>query len=205
MRSITSKSKVVSHSALAALLTVGVFANAQAQAVHPNDFVEAIADRALKSLLNDSAARAGDTAAANRLIEQHVVPHVNMEKTTRLAVGQPWRQATAEQRAALVEGFKGTLIRTYSGALKDVKDNTSINMLQFRGDPNANDVVVRTTIGGVSNTPVGVDYRLEKAGDSWKVYDVNVEGIWLIQNYRNQFAGEINRSGIDGLINSLQR
>ena len=206
MRSITSKSKkVVSHSALAALLTVGVFANAQAQAVHPNDFVEAIADRALKSLLNDSAARAGDTAAANRLIEQHVVPHVNMEKTTRLAVGQPWRQATAEQRAALVEGFKGTLIRTYSGAIKDVKDNTSINMLQFRGDPNANDVVVRTTIGGVSNTPVGVDYRLEKAGDSWKVYDVNVEGIWLIQNYRNQFAGEINRSGIDGLINSLQR
>ena len=205
MRSITSKSKVVSHSALAALLTVGVFANAQAQAVHPNDFVEAIADRALKSLLNDSAARAGDIAAANRLIEQHVVPHVNMEKTTRLAVGQPWRQATAEQRAALVEGFKGTLIRTYSGALKDVKDNTSINMLQFRGDPNANDVVVRTTIGGVSNTPVGVDYRLEKAGDSWKVYDVNVEGIWLIQNYRNQFAGEINRSGIDGLINSLQR
>ncbi|CAM5198038.1 ABC transporter substrate-binding protein [Oligella ureolytica] len=72
-------------------------------------------------------------------------------------------------------------------------------------DSNANDVVVRTTIGGVSNTPVGVDYRLEKAGDSWNVYDVNVEGIWLIQYYRNQFAGEINRNGIDGLIKSLQR
>lgn len=202
MQSITSK--VVSRSALAALLAAGVFANAQA-AVHPNDYVEGVANKALESLLNDSAARSGDVAAANRLIEQHVVPHVNMEKTTRLAVGQPWRQATAEQRAALVEGFKGTLIRTYSGALKDVKDGTSINMLQFRGDPNANDVVVRTTIEGVSSTPVGVDYRLEKAGDSWKVYDVNVEGIWLIQNYRNQFAGEINRNGIDGLINSLQR
>ena len=203
MQSITSK--VVSRSALAALLATGIFANAQAQSVHPNDFVEGVANKALESLLNDSAARSGDISAANRLIDQHVVPHVNMEKTTRLAVGQPWRQATAEQRAALVEGFKATLIRTYSGALKGVKDGTSINMLQFRGDPNADDVVVRTTIEGVSNTPVGVDYRLEKAGDSWKVYDVNVEGIWLIQNYRNQFAGEINRNGIDGLINSLQR
>ena len=204
MKFVTNK--VVSRSALAALLATSVFAGVHAQAaVHPNDFVEEIADKALKSLLADTAARSGDINAANRLIEQHVVPHVNMEKTTRLAVGQPWRQATAEQRAALVEGFKGTLIRTYSGALKDVKDSTIINMLQFRGDPNADDVVVRTTISGVSNTPVGVDYRLEKSGDSWKVYDVNVEGIWLIQNYRNQFAGEINRNGIDGLINSLQR
>ncbi len=203
MKSITSK--IASRSALAALLSVGVFANVQAQAVQPNDFVETVANEALKSLLNDSAARSGDMMAANRLIEQHVVPHVNMEKTTRLAVGQPWRQATPEQRAALVDGFKNTLVRTYSGALKDVKNGTSINMLQFRGDPNANDVVVRTTIDGVSGAPVGVDYRLEKAGDSWKVYDVNVEGIWLIQNYRNQFAGEINRNGIDGLINSLQR
>lgn len=203
MKSITSK--VVSRSALATLLSVGVFANVQAQVVAPNDFVEAVANEALKSLLNDSAARSGDMTAANRLIEQHVVPHVNMEKTTRLAVGQPWRQATPEQRAALVDGFKNTLVRTYSGALKDVKNGTKINVLQFRGDPSANDVVVRTTIDGVSSTPVGVDYRLEKAGDSWKVYDVNVEGIWLIQNYRNQFAGEINRNGIDGLINSLQR
>ncbi len=203
MKSITSK--VVSRSALATLLSVGVFANVQAQVVPPNDFVEAVANEALKSLLNDSAARSGDMTAANRLIEQHVVPHVNMEKTTRLAVGQPWRQATPEQRAALVDGFKNTLVRTYSGALKDVKNGTKINVLQFRGDPSANDVVVRTTIDGVSSTPVGVDYRLEKAGDSWKVYDVNVEGIWLIQNYRNQFAGEINRNGIDGLINSLQR
>ena len=196
---------VVSRSALATLLSLGVFANAQAQAVHPNDFVEEIANKALDSLLKDSAARSGDINAVNRLISQHIVPYVNMEKTTRLATGQPWRQATPEQRAALVEGFKGTLVRTYSGALKDVKDSTKINLLQFRGDPSANDVVVRTSIGGVSNTPVAVDYRLEKAGDSWKVYDVNVEGIWLIQNYRNQFAGEINRSGIDGLIQILQR
>ena len=196
---------VVSRSALATLLSLGVFANAQAQAVHPNDFVEEIANKALDSLLKDSAARSGDVNAVNRLISQHIVPYVNMEKTTRLATGQPWRQATPEQRAALVEGFKGTLVRTYSGALKDVKDSTKINLLQFRGDPSANDVVVRTSIGGVSNTPVAVDYRLEKAGDSWKVYDVNVEGIWLIQNYRNQFAGEINRSGIDGLIQILQR
>lgn len=203
MRLMTTKT--VSRSALASLFSLGLFANAQAQAVHPNEFVEKIANQALSALLNDSAARAGDINAVNRLIEQHIVPHVNMEKTTRLAIGQPWRQANAQQRAALVNGFKNTLIRTYSGAVKDVTDNTKINVLQFRGDPNAADVVVRTTLSGVSSTPVAVDYRLEQAGNSWKVYDVNVEGIWLIQNYRNQFAGEINRNGIDGLIQSLQR
>lgn len=195
----------VKRTALAALLTLGVFVSPQAQESNPNDFVEKIANEALSNLLKDSAARSGDVSAVNRLVDQYIVPHVNMEKTTRLATGQPWRQATAEQRAALVEGFKNTLIRTYSGALKDVKDNTTINVLQFRGDPNAQDVVVRTTIGGVSDSPVGVDYRLEKAGNSWKVYDVNVEGIWLIQNYRNQFADEINRNGIDGLIQTLKR
>lgn len=203
MKSIASK--VMSRSALPALLTLGVFASAQAQGVSPNAFVEQIANQALSDLLKDQAARGGDISAVNRLVERHIVPHVNMEKTTRLATGQPWRQATAQQRAALVEGFKNTLIRTYSGALKDVTDSTKINVLPFRGDANAADVVVRTTIGGISATPVPVDYRLEKAGNSWKVYDVNVEGIWLIQNYRNQFAGEINRGGIDGLIQSLQR
>lgn len=203
MKSIATTT--VKRTALAALLTLGVFVSPQAQESNPNDFVEKIANEALSNLLKDSAARSGDVSAVNRLVDQYIVPHVNMEKTTRLATGQPWRQATAEQRAALVEGFKNTLIRTYSGALKDVKDNTTINVLQFRGDPNAQDVVVRTTIGGVSDSPVGVDYRLEKAGNSWKVYDVNVEGIWLIQNYRNQFADEINRNGIDGLIQTLKR
>ncbi|WP_432785665.1 Intermembrane phospholipid transport system binding protein MlaC [Oligella sp. MSHR50489EDL] len=197
--------KVASRSALAALISLGVFANAQAQDANPNAFVEKIANQALSALLQDNAARNGDLRAINRLVDQYIVPHVNMEKTTRLATGQPWRQATDQQKAALVEGFKNTLVRTYSGALKDVTDNTKINVAQFRGDPNAADVVVRTTLTGVSNTPVAVDYRLEKAGSSWKVYDMNIEGIWLIQNYRNQFAGEISRNGIDGLIKSLQR
>lgn len=197
--------KVASRSALAALISLGVFANAQAQDANPNAFVEKIANQALSALKQDNAARNGDLRAINRLVDQYIVPHVNMEKTTRLATGQPWRQATDQQKAALVEGFKNTLVRTYSGALKDVTDNTKINVAQFRGDPNAADVVVRTTLTGVSNTPVAVDYRLEKAGSSWKVYDMNIEGIWLIQNYRNQFAGEISRNGIDGLIKSLQR
>lgn len=197
--------KVVSRSALATLFTLGVFACAQAQASSPNAFVEQISGQALNALLKDTAARGGDLNAVNRLVEQYIVPHVNMEKTTRLATGQPWRQATPQQRAALVNGFKDTLVRTYSGALKDLTNSTKINVLPFRGDANAADVVVRTSITGLSSAPVAVDYRLEKSGASWKVYDVNIEGIWLIQNYRNQFAGEINRAGIDGLIRSLQR
>ena len=197
--------KVVNRSALAALISLGVFASAQARAESPNAFVEKVANQALSALLQDQAARSGDVGATNRLVDKYIVPYVNMEKTTRLATGQPWRQATEQQKAALVEGFKNTLVRTYSGALKDVTDSTKLNVLPFRGDPNAADVVVRTTLTGVSNTPVAVDYRLEKAGSSWKVYDMNIEGIWLIQNYRNQFAGEISRNGIDGLIKSLQR
>ncbi|VFR56434.1 Uncharacterized ABC transporter, auxiliary component YrbC [plant metagenome] len=198
-----------SRLALTGLLALGVAATpARAQAVNqqaaPNEFVQQVADQLLAVLKKDTTLRSGNLARINQVVDQQLLPYVNFERTTRLAAGRNWRQATPEQQAALSQAFRGTLIRTYSGALTKVDQGTSVRLLPFRGDPNADDVVVRSQIIPQANAqPVGVDYRLEKTPKGWLIYDLNVEGIWLIENYRNQFSQEINRSGIDGLIKAL--
>lgn len=200
-----------SRLALTGLLALGVAAApARAQAVNqqaaPNEFVQQVADQLLDVLKKDTTLRSGNLARINQVVDQQLLPYVNFERTTRLAAGRNWRQATPEQQAALAQAFRGTLIRTYSGALTKVDQGTAVRLQPFRGDPNADDVVVRSQIIPQANAqPVGVDYRLEKTPKGWMIYDLNVEGIWLIENYRNQFAQEINRSGIDGLIKALQR
>lgn len=171
----------------------------------PNEFVEVVANNALEEVKKNRAVQSGDLASINQVIDQFVLPYVNFEKTTRLAAGRYWRQATPQQQKDLVEAFKGTLIRTYSGALANVDQRSSIAMLPFRGDANADDVVVRSTMSQGNGPAVGVDYRLEKTPQGWKIYDLNVEGIWLIQNYRNQFAQQISQNGIQGLIDALNR
>ena len=194
----------------ALLLSLGLaFAVQAKQAVNPqaapNEFVETVGNNALQALRQEPAAQQGDLKRINELVNEYVLPYVNLEKTTRLAAGRHWRQASAQQQKALVEAFKGTLIRTYSGALSKVDEISSLQILPFRGDPNADDVVVRSSLSQRNGPAVGVDYRLEKTPEGWKIYDLNVEGIWLIQNYRNQFAQQINTNGIDGLIDALNR
>lgn len=193
---------------MAFALVLGI-SHAHAQKVDrkqpPAEFIDEIATQALDAVKNDTAAQGGDRAAINALVNQYVLPYVNFEKTTRLATGRHWRQASPEQRNALVDSFKNTLIRTYSGALANVNKLSSIQVGPFRGDANAEDVVVRTTIIQHDGPAVGVDYRMEQTPDGWLIYDLNVEGIWLIQNYRNQFSEVIQRDGIDGLIDSLNK
>lgn len=169
----------------------------------PNAFMEAIANNMLDAVKADERARQGDVAAITALVEQYAMPYVDMNKTTRLSAGRYWRQASPEQKTALVEAFKGTLIRTYSGAFTKVDRNSRIDIQPFRGDPTADDVVVRSTVTQPNSPAVAVDYRLERTDAGWMIYDLGVEGIWLIQNYRNQFAQQINSSGIDGLIQAL--
>lgn len=171
----------------------------------PNDFVQAVGNNALEALRAEPAAQNGDLNRINQLVNEYLLPYVNLEKTTRLAAGRYWRQASAEQQKNLVAAFKGTLIRTYSGALSKVDEVSALQMLPFRGDANADDVVVRSSLSQRNGPAVGVDYRLEKTPQGWKIYDLNVEGIWLIQNYRNQFAQQINQNGIDGLIDALNK
>lgn len=192
-------------------LTLGLASGVHAQQkpdpmASPNDFVQQIADQVLAALKSDSAARAGDIKRINQIVEEMILPYVNFEKTTRLAAGRNWRSATPEQKTALSNAFRGTLIRTYSGAFTRVSDTTSIKTLPFRGDANANDVVVKSQVTQRANSqPFTLDYRLEKTPQGWKVYDINVENVWLIENYRNQFTQQINQNGIDGLIAALNQ
>lgn len=172
----------------------------------PNDFVQQVADQVLTVLKADSKVRAGDTARVNQIVDDLILPNVNFEKTTRLAAGRYWRQATPEQQAALVKAFRGTLGRSYSGAFTRVDDATNMKVLPMRGETDATDVVVKSQVTQRANTqPIGLDYRLEKTPQGWKIYDLNVENIWLIENYRSQFAQQISQNGIDGLIQALNQ
>ncbi|MFJ1300130.1 phospholipid-binding protein MlaC [Pseudomonadota bacterium AL_CKDN230030165-1A_HGKHYDSX7] len=171
----------------------------------PGEFVQQAANEALEVIKSDGAVRAGNLTRINEVVDQHILPYVNFTKTTRLAAGRFWRQATDAQKQALADAFRGTLIRTYSGALAKVDGSTKVSLLPQRGDPNANDVVVRSLFSQGNTQPVQVDYRLEKTPEGWRIYDMNVEGIWLIENYRNQFAQQINQNGIDGLIAALNQ
>lgn len=206
--------RISAFSLLQRLLLAGIVGLLAATAAHakpdahgaPDKFVLDAANEALNVLKSDSGVKSGDLAHINQVVDQYILPYVNFRKTTQLAAGRYWRQATPEQKDALADAFRGTLIRTYSGALTNVNSQTSIKLLPFRGDPNADDVVVRSLITQSNGQPVGVDYRLEKdPQQGWRIYDMNVEGIWLIQNYRNQFAQQIQQSGIDGLIKALNQ
>ena len=195
------------HSGLLLLAALALSVSAMA-APNPKDeppkFVQDVADELLVVLKNDPQVRQQDVARINEVVQEHIMPYVDFERTTRLAAGKYWRQATPEQREALSAAFKNTLIRTYSGALTKVDNGTSMQVLPFRAEANAKDVVVRSNVVQGANTqPIRVDYRLRLEPEGWRIYDINVENVWLIQNYRNQFAQEINRSGIDGLIVAL--
>lgn len=173
---------------------------------NPAEFVQKVGNNALDIVKQEQdTIRSGDLDAINVIVDKHVLPYVNLEKTTRLAAGRYWRQATPEQKEKLVQAFMGTLVRTYSAAFKQVDRRSALTILPFRGDPEADDVVVRSTLSQSNGPSVAIDYRLEKTPEGWKIYDINVEGIWLIQNYRNQFAQQISQNGIDGLIDALNQ
>ncbi|HKX44289.1 MAG TPA: ABC transporter substrate-binding protein, partial [Burkholderiaceae bacterium] len=135
------------------------------------------------------------------LVDQKVMPYVDFQRMTSAAVGRYWRQATPEQQKALQEQFKLLLVRTYSGALAQVQDQT-VDLKPMRASPDDKEVVVRTEVKGRGD-PIQLDYRLEQTSNGWKIYDVNVLGVWLVENYRNSFAQEIGANGVDGLIKKL--
>ncbi len=195
---------------IALLAAALVIAPAQAASIdpkaHPTDFIQAVGDNAIEVVKQEEdTIREGDLDSIKAMVDEHVLPYVNLEKTTRLAAGRHWRQASPEQQQALVKAFMGTLIRTYSSAFKGVDKKTHLRLKPFRGDPEDDDVVVRSTLVQGNGQTVDVDYRMENTPEGWKIYDINAEGIWLIQNYRNQFAEQINKNGIDGLIDALNK
>jgi len=195
---------------LAGLLGLGLAAGVHAKQTvdpngSPNDFVQAVGNNALEAIKHEASLKSGDMAKVNQIVNEYVLPYVDLKKTTRLSAGRYWRQATPQQQTELVDAFKNTLIHTYSGAFTRVDPSSKLTMQPFRGDPKADDLAVRSTLTQNNAPSINIDYRLEKTAQGWKIYDLNVEGIWLIQNYRGQFAEQISRNGIDGLIKALNQ
>jgi len=167
----------------------------------PDALIMRISSDVIEAVKADKSIQAGDVRQIIVLVDAKVMPSVNFRRMTASAVGRFWRQATPEQQQRLQDEFKTLLVRTYSGALTQVKDQT-VQLKPMRSKPEDEDVVVRTEVRGKGD-PVQLDYRLEKTPGGWKIYDVNVLGVWLVENYRNSFAQEIGAGGIDGLIARL--
>jgi phospholipid transport system substrate-binding protein len=193
--------KSIARSLLLSLsVLLGAASAAQAE-TSPDALIKQVSTDVLDAVKADKTIQAGDVQKVVALVDTKVLPHINFQRMTASAVGRYWRQATPDQQKRLQEEFKTLLVRTYSGALAQVKDQT-VALKPMRSTPQDTEVVVRTEVRGKGD-PVQLDYRLEKAGDAWKIYDVNVLGVWLVENYRNSFAQEIGASGIDGLIAKL--
>ena len=170
----------------------------------PDALVQRLSGDVLDTIKADKSIKAGEIDKIMLLVDSKIMPNVNFQRMTASAVGPAWRQATPEQQKRLQDEFKILLVRTYAGALDQVSNQT-VSVRPFRGSADDKEVLVRTEIRG-GGDPVQLDYRLEKTpGDAggWKVYNLNVLGVWLVDTYRTQFAQQINSQGIDGLISAL--
>jgi phospholipid transport system substrate-binding protein len=167
----------------------------------PDVLVKRISGEVMAAVKADPAVQGGDVNRIIELVDEKIMPSVNFSRMTASAVGRHWRQATPEQQKQLQDEFKTLLVRTYSGALGEVKDQT-VTFRPLRARPEDTEVVVRSEVRG-RGEPIQLDYRMEKTPDGWKIYDLNVLGIWLVETYRTQFSQEINARGIDGLIAAL--
>ncbi len=177
---------------------------AQAADEAPDAFIKRVATETLDTVKTDKNLRNGDVVKIMQLVDNKLMPHVNFRRMTALATGPAWRKATPEQQKRLQDEFKTLLVRTYSGALSQVSDQTIV-VKPLRPGQDDKNLVVNTEVRGKGD-PIELDYRLEKTpgeGAGWMIFDLNVLGIWLIENYRTQFTKEINAGGIDALINSL--
>lgn len=185
---------------LAAGLMAGLVPLAHAQEA-PDVMIKRLSDEVLTAIRKDAAIQAGDINRVMALVDSKIMPNVNFPRMTASAVGPAWRQATPEQRQRLQQEFKILLVRTYAGALAQVSEE-QVQMKPMRSSPTDTDVVVRSEIRGRGD-PIQLEYRLEKTDGGWKIYNLNVLGVWLVETYRSQFAQEINTNGVDGLIASL--
>jgi phospholipid transport system substrate-binding protein len=169
----------------------------------PDVLVKRISGEVMDAVKADAAIQKGDVGRIVTLVDTKIMPNVNFSRMTSSAVGRYWRQATPEQQKQLQDEFKILLVRTYAGALGEVKDQT-LSFRPLRSRPEDTEVVVRSEVRG-RGEPIQLDYRLEKTPQGWKIYDLNVLGVWLVETYRSQFAQEIGSKGIDGLIATLSQ
>jgi phospholipid transport system substrate-binding protein len=168
-------------------------------------FVKQLSDEVVDTIKSDKSYQASNMVKLTALVDSKVMPHVNFRRITASAVGPGWLKATPEQQKQLQDEFKLLLLRTYAGALSQITDQT-IAVKPLRASPEDTEIVVRTEVRG-KGEPIQLDYRLEKTpgvGSGWKIYNLNVMGVWLMETFRSQFSQEINAKGVDGLIATLK-
>jgi len=193
--------RTLARSAVAVLALAGMPWAAVAAEV-PDVFIGRLSNEVLDAVRKDPAIKAGDVRKIVTLVDRIIRPHLDFKRMTAAAVGPGWRRATPEQQQRLQDEFKQLLVRTYAGALSEVSDLTIV-VKPLRAAPGDKDVLVRTEVRG-RGEPIQLDYRLsEKPGEDWKIYNINVMGVWLVETYRSQFGAEVNAKGIDGLIEAL--
>jgi phospholipid transport system substrate-binding protein len=177
-------------------------ARAQQAAVAPDVLAKSVTDEVLTLLRADKDIQAGNTKKVVDLVEKKVLPHFDFTRMTQLAVGRNWQQANPEQQKALTNEFRGLLMQTYAATFTSYRDQ-KIEYRPLRMDPADTDVVVKSLINQSGGTPVTVDYKMHKTDSGWKVYDVVVGDLSLVQSYRGTFNGEVQKGGIDGLVKAL--
>ena len=192
---------LVAAAATVAFSTVLVAAPVAA-AEAPDALVKRISNEVIDSVKADKDIQAGNRSKIMGLVNEKILPYVDAEKMTQQAAGRHWRSATPEQKQKLTKEFRDLLVYTYAGALSTIKNET-VEFKPMRGSPTDSDVEVRSQVNVTRGEPITLNYRLSNDKGSWKIYDVNVLGAWLVQTYTSTFNSEISKSGIDGLIKRL--
>ncbi len=185
------------------IIALFAFGASQAQSqLGPEELVKKITSDVMTAIKTDKQLAAGDRQRALQLAEEKILPHVDFEEATRLAVGRSWREATPEQRKKLVQEFRSMLVRTYSNALEGYQGQ-EMKVLPSRVKPGETDATVRNQFTRAGGKPVPIDYQMRKTDSGWKIYDISVEGISLVLTYRSEFDQVVKQQGIDGLIKRL--
>ena len=187
---------------LAFLGAMALAAVVSAQEIAPDQLVQKITAEVLAAIKSDKQLAAGDKQKALKLAEEKVLPYIDFEQATRLAVGRAWREATPEQRKRLVTEFRNMLVRTYSNAIQAYEGQT-LKVLPARGKQDPEETVVRTQFVRAGGQPLPIDFTMHQKDNVWKVYDITVEGVSLVMTYRSEFDAIVKQEGIDGLIKRL--
>jgi phospholipid transport system substrate-binding protein len=187
-----------------AILTLGMlgFTGAASAQEAPDAFIKRISQEVLETAKTDKDIQSGNQQKILDVVQSKILPNVDFQRMTSLAAGRYWREATPEQQKRLTEEFRDLLVYTYAGAIAQINDQ-QLEFKPMRNDPSDTDVEVRSQVVQQRGEPIQLNYRLSKSGNTWKIYDLNVLGAWLVETYKGNFASEISKGGIDGLIKTL--
>ncbi|HSH72583.1 MAG TPA: ABC transporter substrate-binding protein [Methylophilaceae bacterium] len=183
-------------------MTFVAFAGSALAEIAPDALVKSTAEEVLEIVKKDKDIQAGDQKKIFALAEEKILPNFNFDRVSQLVLGRSWTKATKDQQDAFQKEFRSLMLRTYATALSKYRNQT-IEYKPLRAQPTDKEVTVKTLILQPGGQPVAVDYTLEKSGESWKVFDIVIEGVSLVTNYRGQFSTEVRQSGLDGLIQKL--